>query len=119
MAGRPTQNSSNLSERFGEVACPEPVEGFSFVYILQSDDGTYYVGQTRDLRERSRKHRIGLGAKHTSDHPGCRLVYWEGPFPLTRAVSREAQLKRWTRAKKEALVLGNAASLRSLSKSRD
>ena len=100
------------------VECPEPVEGLSFVDFLQSDDGTYYVGQTHDLRERLRKHRLGLGAKHTSDHPGCRLVYWEGPFPLTEAVQREFQLKRWSRAKKEALIKGDISSLRSLSRSR-
>jgi len=108
----------NMPDSFSTIACPEPVEGLSYVYILQSTDGTYYVGQTHDLRERLRKHRLGLGAKHTSDHPGCRLVYWEGPFSLIDAVQREAQLKRWSRAKKEALIRGDLLVLKTLSRSR-
>jgi predicted GIY-YIG superfamily endonuclease len=100
------------------IQCPEP-EGASFVYILRLADGACYVGQTCDLRERLRKHRLGLGAKHTKDHPDCQLVYWEGPFPLTQAVQRESQVKRWSRAKKEALIRGDYVALRRLSRSRD
>lgn len=100
------------------VEFPEAVEGLRFIYVLQSKDGTYYVGQTRDLRERLRKHRLGLGAKHTKDHPGCWLVYWEGPLPPNSAVAREAQLKRWSRAKKEALISGDVRSLAILARCR-
>ena len=35
------------------------------------------------------------------------------------AVTREAQLKKWSRVKKEALIAGNHENLRSLSRSRD
>ena len=38
---------------------------------------------------------------------------------LVRAVNREAQLKRWSRAKKEALVKGDFGMLSELSRSRD
>jgi len=101
------------------IACPESRHGSFWVYILQSADGTYYVGQTRDLRERLRKHRLGLGSKHTHDHPAVRLVYAETLTELTAAVQREAQLKRWSRPKKEALVRGDFDCLRKLSQSHD
>jgi putative endonuclease len=86
--------------------------------MLQSADGALYVGQTVNVPERLRKHRFGLGSKHTSDHPEVRLVFVEGPMELTKAVAREAQLKRWLRAKKEALIRGDMTALRRLSRSR-
>jgi len=89
------------------IACPDPYPGLFWVYILQSADGTYYVGQTRDLHERLRKHRLGLGSKHTHDHVAPRLVYVESLNDLTSAVQRERQLKGWSRAKKAALVRGD------------
>lgn len=97
------------------IACPDPCPGLFWVYVLQSADGTYYVGQTRDLRE----HRLGLGSKHTHDHAAPRLVYAEALNDLTATVQREAQLKRWSRAKKAALILGDLENLRGLSRSRD
>ena len=101
------------------IICPEPRPGVVWVYILQTIDGTYYVGQSCNLRERLRKHRLGLGSKHTHDHPDPRLIYVEPLGSLSAAVSREAQLKRWTRAKKEALIRADAASLKRLARSRD
>lgn len=101
------------------IACPERGPGLFWVYILQSADGTYYVGQTSDLRERLRKHRLGLGSKHTHDHVAPRLVYAEPLHDLTAAVQRERQLKRWSRPKKEALVRGDFDRLRILSQSHD
>lgn len=96
----------------------EPIKGFAFVYILQSADGTYYVGYSGNVRERLRKHRLGLGSKHTQDHPLIQLVYAEGPHLPSDAVRRERQLKRWSRAKKEALIRSDLEKLHSLSSSR-
>ncbi|MBI2517217.1 MAG: GIY-YIG nuclease family protein [Opitutae bacterium] len=84
------------------------------VYILQSADGTYYVGQTRDLCERLRKHRLGLGSKHTHDHAAPRLVYAELHSDLTTAIQRERQLKGWSRAKKAALIRSDPRTLKAL-----
>ena len=87
-----------MPDLFPSVPCPESVSGAAWVYILQSVDGALYIGQTRDLTERLRKHRLGLGSKHTHDHAKPSLVYCEGPIPLAEAVARETQLKRWSRA---------------------
>jgi putative endonuclease len=100
-----------------EISCPEPIDGHAFVYILECDGGTLYVGQSRDIRERVRKHRFGLGSKHTHDHPDIRLVYVEGPLLPVEAVRRERQLKGWSRAKKLALISGDAVRLKRLSRS--
>jgi predicted GIY-YIG superfamily endonuclease len=89
----------------------------AWVYILQSADGSLYLGQTRDLRERIRKHRFGLGAKHTHDHAAPRLIFYEGPLAFEAAIQRERQLKGWSRAKKLALVTGDLVALKQLSRS--
>jgi len=101
------------------IACPDPCPGLFWVYVLQSSDGAYFVGQARDLRERLRKHRPGLGSKHTHDHAAPRLVHAEALNDLTAAVQREAQLKRWSRWKKEALIRGDLERLRGPGRFRD
>ena len=105
--------------QFSSVAPPLLVPGQYHVYILLCADGSYYVGQSNNVSERLRKHSYGLGSKHTAEHPLTRLIYAEGPYSLCSAVSREAQLKRWSRAKKEALVRGDAQCLHLLAVSRD
>jgi putative endonuclease len=47
-----------------------------------------------------------------------KLVFSESYPTFSEARKREAQIKRWTRAKKEALVAGDMNKLRQLSKSR-
>lgn len=107
-----------MPDLFPTVHCPEPIHGKVWVYILQSADGSLYIGQTHDLRERTRKHRLGLGSKHTHDHTAPKLVYAESLNDLTAAVQRERQRKRWSRAKKEALIRGDRHALKTLSRSR-
>jgi predicted GIY-YIG superfamily endonuclease len=53
------------------------------------------------------------------DHPGARLVYFEGPLLKELAIKRERQLKRRTRAKKLALITNQIGSLSELSRSRE
>lgn len=101
------------------IACPDPRPELFWVYIMQSADRTYYIGQTRDLPERLRKHRLGLGSKHTHDHCAPQLVYAESHNDLIAAVRRERQIKGWSRSKKAALICGNLDRLRRLSRSRD
>lgn len=99
-----------------EFPCPKPITGSAFGYILESADGTLYVGQSRDVRERLRRHRLGLGSKHTLDHPNVWLVHVDGPLPQVKAVRRKRQLKKWSRANKLALISGDIARLKQLSR---
>jgi putative endonuclease len=46
------------------------------------------------------------------------LVYSESFLTFSDARKREAQIKRWSRAEKEALVAGDIEKLQNLSKSR-
>ena len=98
---------------------PPAVSGHAFVYILACSDGALYIGNAGDLPARLRQHGGAKGAVFTRDHPGGRLVYFEGPFPVAIALQRERQLKRWSRAKKLALIQHQSAVLVRLSQSRE
>lgn len=99
--------------------CPEPVEGLSWVYLLLMSNGMFYVGQTSDVGRRIDKHQSGTGARQTRQMKHFRLVHVEGPMEAQAAISRERQIKRWSRAKKLALITGDLEQLRKLSRSRD
>lgn len=88
-----------------------------FVYILLCDQKTYYIGLTHNLEQRFNSHKIkkNIATKEFSD---LRLAYHEQYPTRKEAERREQQLKRWTFAKKKALIEGNKELLRQLSKTR-
>ena len=89
-----------------------------FVYILQCSDGSYYVGHTEDLKSRIEAHNRGVGAIYTASRTPVVLKYNES-YPIKEsAVKREVQLKNWSRAKKQALISGDIANLKKLSRCR-
>ena len=75
-----------------------------FVYILRCVDRSYYVGKTNDLRTRLTEHQSGVGANYTAARRPVEMVYAEEHSTIRSAKDREMQLKRWSRAKKEALI---------------
>ena len=94
----------------------EPIYHF---YILKCSDGSYYVGSAANLKDRVERHNQGRGPSYTSKRLPVQLVYHERFNNLDGAVKREHQIKKWSRAKKEALINGDSESLKGLSKSRD
>ena len=87
-----------------------------FTYILRCADDTLYVGHTGELASREQTHNDGKGAKYTAARRPVRMIYAEEHSSLLSAIAREQQLKRWTRRKKEALIVGDRAALESLSR---
>jgi putative endonuclease len=75
-----------------------------FVYLLRCADGTLYTGWTTDVAARERAHNAGAGAKYTAGRRPVRVVYVEPHDSRSAAMSREAAIKRWPRARKEALI---------------
>ena len=75
-----------------------------YVYILRCSTGTLYTGSTTDLAARERAHNEGRGAKYTAGRRPVRMVYSETHESRSAAQVREAQIKRLTRAMKDALV---------------
>jgi predicted GIY-YIG superfamily endonuclease len=58
----------------------------------------------------------GKACRTTKVDPPVALLHSEEFETFSVARRREAQVKRWTRAKKEALVSGNTAGLKALAK---
>ncbi len=63
-----------------------------------------YIGVTNDLSRRVAEHRSGKIEGFTSKYKCHLLLYCECYTDIRTAISREKQLKGWTRAKKEALI---------------
>ena len=89
-----------------------------FVYILCCNDGSYYVGSTHDLDERLARHNDGRAANYTAIRRPVTLTYSEEHPDQLAAMRCEKQLKGWSHQKREALVSGNIAQLKQLSKRR-
>ncbi|HZQ29971.1 MAG TPA: GIY-YIG nuclease family protein [Patescibacteria group bacterium] len=76
------------------------------VYILRTSSNTLYTGQTKNLAKRLREHKGKTlkAAKYTRYFKSFELVYSENLKTRSEAMKREAELKSWTKAKKEALI---------------
>ncbi|NUN48409.1 MAG: GIY-YIG nuclease family protein [Candidatus Brocadiae bacterium] len=88
------------------------------VYILRCADGSLYIGRTPSLQARLARHAQGQGCQYTAHRLPVTLVWQEHHASWETAFAREAQLKRWSRAKKEALVRGDIPTLKQLSRRR-
>ena len=75
-----------------------------YVYILASASGTLYIGMTNDLLRRIIEHREGKIAGFSKKYGCNKLVYYEHYAWVQDAISREKQLKKWRRQKKEYLI---------------
>ncbi len=89
-----------------------------WVYVLRCATGDLYVGMTGDLEQRLRRHNEGTACGYTRHRRPVSLAYAEQTVTWLDATARERQIKRWTRAKKEALASSDASALRHLSRRR-
>ncbi len=72
-----------------------------FVYILPNwDDSVLYIGVTANLPRRLWEHREKLMPGFTNKYNVHKLVYFENTNNVYSAISREKQLKKWSRSKK-------------------
>jgi putative endonuclease len=94
-------------------------QGTPVVYFLRLRSGSIYIGTSLELEQRLEDHVSGRACRTTAlDAPRAILrIEILTSFPEARA--REAQLKGWSRAKKEALIQNDLDQLRMLSQSRD
>jgi putative endonuclease len=77
-----------------------------FVYILTNANRNtvLYIGITNSLKRRAGEHSLGFGSAFARQYNAHKLIYFKA-YPDPRdAIAREKQLKRWSRAKKEALI---------------
>jgi len=66
---------------------------YYYIYILKSDkDGNFYVGYTKDLKQRLALHNDGK-VQSTKNRRPLNLVYFEGCINQQDATKREKYLK--------------------------
>lgn len=76
-----------------------------FVYIMTNKGySTLYTGITSSLVRRVSQHRRGEVPGFTRRYNINRLVYYEQFNDVRDAISREKQIKGWSRRKKEDLI---------------
>ena len=76
-----------------------------FVSILSNwDDSVLYIGVTGNLPRRLYEHRNHLVDGFSSKYNTEKLVYFDETTDVYSAISREKQLKGWTRKKKNDLI---------------
>ena len=80
--------------------------GDHYVYVLECADGTFYTGYTTDPERRVREHDTGEGAKYTRGRTPVDLVHLETFDSKSAAMSREYEIKQFSRSRKERLVFG-------------
>jgi putative endonuclease len=77
-----------------------------FVYILECGDKSLYTGITTDLERRFAEHQKGEASHYTHSKQAKQMVYTEKHPDRSSALKREAEIKRWPRAKKLHLIAG-------------
>ena len=82
------------------------VRDYNFwVYIITNrHDSVLYIGMTNDLVRRVSEHRSGEIHGFASAYRCRKLLYYEHYSDVQDAIGRETQLKKWSRAKKVALI---------------
>ena len=77
----------------------------SYVYLLANAHGNVlYTGVTSDLIRRIYEHKNKMVTGFTQKYNVDRLVYFEVCPDIMAAITREKQIKGWSRKKKDALI---------------
>ena len=90
---------------------------FYYVYIVRCSDDSYYIGVTNNVEARVNQHQEGYDHRaYTYSRRPVELAYTEMFTEILQAIAREKQLKKWSKAKKEALIKGDYDSLPNLAR---
>ena len=82
------------------------MKNYYFYFVTNTQRTTLYAGITNDLSRRTFEHlenqivSLGFSGKYKT----CHLMQFEEFDDPTTAIAREKQIKKWSRAKKDALI---------------
>ena len=77
-----------------------------YLYILRCVDNTLYIGQTDNLEKRLQEHTDGKFHGYTSSRLPVVIVFSKTFSTRADVLSAEKRIKKWSFAKKIALVSG-------------
>ena len=76
-----------------------------YIYAMTNrTNAVLYIGVTNDLKRRVFEHKNEIVEGFTKRYKLHKLVYYEIYADAYTAISREKQLKRWKREKKDNLI---------------
>ena len=79
--------------------------GSYYVYLMTNwNNKVMYLGVTNDLERRVYEHKNKLIKGFTDKYNVNKLVYFEDTSDVVAAITREKEIKKWRREKKNALV---------------
>ena len=91
-----------------------------YVYILKCSDNSYYTGVTNNLENRLYQHSNGLIQNcYTYKRRPFELKYFAEYEDIRNAIEIEKKIKKWSRSKKEALIVNNWDEIKELAKCRN
>ncbi|QIL88659.1 GIY-YIG nuclease family protein [Microbulbifer sp. SH-1] len=82
-----------------------------FVYLIRTRAGSLYTGITRDVARRFGEHSNGgpKAAKALRGRGPLTLEFQQAVADKSQALKLELQIKKWPKARKEALIAGYIA----------
>ena len=75
-----------------------------FVYLLECSDKSLYCGYAAELNARVELHNKGRASKYTKSRLPAKLVFIEKKKSKSKAMKREAEIKKMARQQKLELV---------------
>tara|TARA_B100001109_G_C18845735_1_gene466736 strand:- start:937 stop:1236 length:300 start_codon:yes stop_codon:yes gene_type:complete len=88
-----------------------------YLYLLECSDKTYYTGVTNDIERRLKEHENGINPdSYTHSRRPVELKWFEEFQYIDKAIAFEKKIKKWSKAKKQALIEGDFDILPKLSK---
>lgn len=75
-----------------------------YFYILRCADNSLYCGIANDVKKRLKEHNARKGSKYVRSRLPAALVYTEEYGDIGSALKREAEVKKWSKIRKEKLV---------------
>ena len=93
---------------------------FYYVYILNCSDESYYTGIKNNIDKRYKEHKQGIKKDcYTFKRRPLSLQFHQEFNNVLQAIFFEKKIKRWTHAKKKALINGDYNLLQILSEFRN
>lgn len=75
-----------------------------YVYLILTENGSYYCGYTDDVQKRFEKHLSGKGAKYTRSHKPVKIVWQKEYLTKSEAMKAEKRIKKLTHEQKQNLI---------------
>jgi putative endonuclease len=74
------------------------------VYLVKCSDESLYTGISNDVEKRVKAHNLGKGARYTRGRAPVKIVFSEECEDKSKALIREAEIKKMNRKQKLSLV---------------